>query len=186
MIALRLPMLAVALVAVAPVVAQTTPSPAELQAGLVGKWSGALGYRDYQSNKLFELPVRTEITALPDKATVLRVSVFDDGPATGLVHITSASLYDAAKGTVSTTTLRKGRTVETASDSVTVLRFTDAQHWEVRYERDGTDDDKPARVRITETRDGNRVTSVKEVMPRAAEAKGWQFRNRTRLERLVP
>ena len=186
MISPRLPVLAVALFVAAPVLAQASPSPAELQAGLAGKWSGALGYRDYQSNKLFELPVRTEITALPDKATVLRVSVFDDGPATGLVHITSASLYDAAKGSVSTTTLRKGRTVETVSDAVTLLRFTDPEHWEVRYERDGTDDDKPARVRTTETRDGNRVTSVKEVMPRATEAKGWQFRNQTRLERAAP
>ena len=185
MIALRLSVLTAALVCAAPVSAQATPTPADLQAGLAGKWSGALGYRDYRSNKLFELPVRTEITTLPDKATIVRVSTFDDGPANGLVYITSASLYDTAKTSVSTTTLRKGRPVETASDTVTVLRFADATHWAVRYERDGNDDDKPARIRTTETREGDRVITIKEVMPRSAEAQGWQFRNQTRLDRLA-
>lgn len=167
----------------APALAQGLPSPLDLQAGLAGKWTGALGYRDYQSNKLFELPVKTDIRALPDKATVIRVSSFDDGPKTGFVYITSASLYDTAKSTVTTTTLRKGRAVESSDQTVTTITYTDAMHWVVRYDHDGTDNDKPALLRTTETRDGDTVTVIKEVMPKDQPAKGWQFRNQTRLSR---
>lgn len=174
---------ALACLVAVPVAAQTIPTPFELQAGLTGKWTGALGYRDYRTNKLFELPVTTEIRALPDQATVIRISSFDDGPKTGFVYITSASLYDPAKSTVATTTLRKGRAVETSTDTVTVVVYTDAAHWAVRYESDGSDDGKPARLRTTETRDGDTVRTVKEVLPRAYAAKGWQFRNQARLVR---
>ncbi len=175
--------LLVSVLIAAPLVAQEKPSPYELQAGLAGKWTGALGYRDYQSNRLFELPVSTEIRALPDQATVIRISTFDDGPKTGLVYITSASLYDPTASTVATTILRKGRAVETSTDTVTTVTYADATHWVVRYEADGTDDNKPALLRTTETRDGDKVTTVKEVMPKANLAKGWQFRNQTRLVR---
>ncbi len=168
-----------------PALAQATPSPFDLQAGLAGKWVGALGYRDYQSNKLFELAMKTDIQALPDKATVIRVTAFDDGPKAGLVYITAASLYDTAKSAVSTTTLRKGRTVETSTETVTTFAYADPTHWVVRYEEDGTDDDKPALLRTTETRDGDTVKTIKEVMPKAEAAKGWQFRNQTRLTKAV-
>jgi hypothetical protein len=161
--------------------ADTLPSPAMIEVGLVGNWTGALGYRDYQTNQLFELVMKTEIRGVPDGLTFIRTSSFDDGPKVGLVWITSASLYDAAKNAVTTTTLRKGRTVETETDVVSVLTYSDATHWSVRYERDGTDDDKPAKLRTTETRDGDTVLAVKEVMPADAVAKGWQFRNQTRL-----
>lgn len=174
---------ALACLIAAPALGQGLPSPLELQAGLAGKWTGALGYRDYQSNKLFELPVKTEVQALPDKATVIRVSSFDDGPKTGFVYITSASLYDTAKSTVTTTTLRKGRPVVSSTEIVTTVTYTDPTHWVVRYDNDGTDDDKPALLRTTETRDGDTVTAVKEVMPKTQTAKGWQFRNQTRLSR---
>ncbi len=167
-----------------PVWAQTMPAPYALQAGLAGKWTGALGYRDYQSNQMFELPVTTEIQALPDGATIVRVSSFDDGPQTGFVYITSASLYDAAQASVSTTTLRKGRPVETGVEKVTTVSFTDATHWVVRYDNRGSDDNKPAQLRTTETRDGDTLTAVKEVLPDDQPGKGWQFRNRTRLARV--
>jgi hypothetical protein len=169
----------------APALAQAAPLPFDLQAGLSGKWTGSLGYRDYQSNKLFELAIKTDIQALPDKATVIRVTAFDDGPKVGLVYITSASLYDAAKSTVATTTLRKGRAVEISTETATTVTYTDLTHWVVRYEEDGTDDDKPAMLRTTETRDGNMVKTVKEVMAKAEAAKGWQFRNQTRLTRIA-
>ena len=129
----------VAALVASPLCAQEKPGPHVLQAGLAGNWTGALGYRDYKSNKLFELPMTTEIRALPDKATFIRVSSFDDGPKTGFVYITSASLYDSAKGNVATTTLRKGRPVETSTDMVTTVTYTDATHWVVRYQSDGTD-----------------------------------------------
>jgi hypothetical protein len=175
---------ALACLVATPAATQTLPSPFELQAGLAGRWTGALGYRDYKTNKLFELPVTTDIQALPDKATVIRISAFDDGPKTGLVHITSASLYDLAKSSVSAVSFRKGQPVEVSTDAVRTVSYTDPTHWVVQYSADGSDDDKPALLRTTETRDGDKVLTVKEVMPRAGIEKGWQFRNQTRLTKV--
>jgi hypothetical protein len=163
--------------------AEPAPSPAVIQASLVGNWSGALGYRDYQSNKLFELTMKTEVRAVPDGLTFVRTSSFDDGPKVGLVWITSSSLYDPARSTVTTSTMRKGRIVETDTDKVTVISYRDPAHWSLRYEREGTDDEKPAKLRTTETRDGDALLTIKEVMPADAVAKGWQFRNQVRLVR---
>lgn len=161
------------------------PPPAELERGLAGRWAGTLGYRDYQSDKLFELPVRSEITALPDGVTVLRVSTFDDGPKVGAVIITTASLHDPKAGTVTSASLRKGRTVETGTERLTVTAFTDATHWTVVAEEDGSDDDKPALLRVTEVRDGDTLTATKEVQPKAGDGR-WQFRNVTKLTRQRP
>ena len=53
----------------------------------------------------------------------------------------------------------------------------------MRSEADGSDDDKPARLRVTETRDGDALLAVKEVLPAAATDGKWRFRNQTRLTR---
>ena len=163
--------------------AAETPTPAALQGGLAGQWRGALGYRDYQTDALFELAVDTEIRALPDGVTVVRVSSFDDGPKVGLVYITTASLYDAKAGTVSAAMLRKGRAAELTVDSVAVTAYSDPAHWTMRYERDGTDGDSPAKIRTTETRDGDTVLAVKDVLPATATDGKWRFRNQLRLTR---
>jgi len=175
---------ALALVTASPGATQALPSPLDLQAGLTGRWSGALGYRDYKTNKLFELPVTSEIQVLPDRATVIRISAFDDGPKAGVVFITSASLYDPAKSSVTTVTFRKGRPVEESTDTVKTITYADPTHWVVEYSADGSDDDKPALLRTTETRDGDTVLTVKEVMPKAEMSKGWRFRNQTRLSKV--
>lgn len=168
--------------AAVPVAAAGTPAPADLETGLAGNWTGSLGYRDYQSDKLFELALKTEIRTLPDGVTVLRISTFDDGPKTGFVTITTASLHDRAAGTVTSASLRKGRKVETDTETLTVAAYTDPAHWTIRAEQDGEDDDKPALLRITEVRDGDTLTATKEVQPKGS-AKGWQFRNVTKLVR---
>ncbi len=160
-------------------VAQSTP--AELDQGLAGTWSGALGYRDYQSNKLEELPVSTTIEVLADGVTSIRVSRFNDGPKVGAVYITSAALHDLKAGTVTTVSLRKGRPVESSIDRLTTAKYVDPTHWTVIAERDGEDGDKSARIRTTESRDGNQLLAVKEVMPAGTTV--WAFRNQTHLTR---
>lgn len=159
------------------------PAPAALEAGLAGRWHGALGYRDYQSNELFELAVDTDIRAVADGVTVIRVSTFDEGPGKTPVYITTASLFVAVTGTVAETTLRMGRPVEVATDRVIIVGYTDAAHWTMRYERDGIDGGKPAKLRSTETRDGDAMLTVKEVIPATAADGIWRFRNQTRLKR---
>ncbi|MBC7495639.1 MAG: hypothetical protein H7243_00545 [Sphingomonadaceae bacterium] len=161
-----------------------TPTPAALESGLAGRWRGALGYRDYQSNKLEELPVETEIRAVGDGVSVVRIAKFDDGPKTGTVTITTAALYDDKAGTVSEVSLRKGRPVEVATEHVAVTARIDATHWTLSYTEDGQDNDAPARLRITETLTGDTLLSVKEVLPATATDGVWRFRNQTRLARL--
>lgn len=173
----------IAAVALAAAVA-CAPTPAELHAGLAGQWRGALGYRDYQSNKLFELPVTTEFRMIPDAATEVAVSAFDDGPKAGTVYITSLSLFDAKAGTVISTSFRKAGRPDIETGQVSVTAFGDATHWTLIYEATASDDNKPARIRVTETRDGETLLSVKEVAPNAPEGAPFRFRNQTRLTRV--
>ena len=164
--------------------AAAAPSAAELQAALAGDWKGALGYRNYQDDKLMELPVQTRITAVGDGVTVLRTSVFEDGPSVGAVRITTASLFDPAAGAVTSASLRKGRPAEVFTETVTVPDYRDPIHWTIVYQRTGVDGDAEARIRITETRDGATLLSVKEVRPLSPADTPWAFRNQTRLVRV--
>jgi hypothetical protein len=101
-----------------------TPSPTDLRLSLVGRWSGALGYRDYQSNRLFEIPVTTTIEALPDGLTLIRRSLFDDGPDKP-VWITTVSLDDRAAATVTSAAFRAGRPVEPLVETMSVRDVRD-------------------------------------------------------------
>ncbi|GGE17902.1 hypothetical protein GCM10011529_25520 [Polymorphobacter glacialis] len=163
------------------IAAGPVPDAAALHAGLAGRWTGSLGYRDYQTDKMSEIAVKTEIRALPDGVTVLRISEFDDGPRVGAVFITTASLHDSKAGTVSSATLRKGNSVEIETETLAVTAYVDAAHWTIVAEADGSDDDKPARLRVTEVRDGLLLTATKDVQPKGTAT--WAFRNRTLLRK---
>lgn len=162
-----------------PVAAQEAPSATALRAGLAGSWSGALGYRDYQSDKLFEIPVTTTIEVVPDGLTQIRRSLFDDGPDKP-VWITTVSLDDGIAGTVTSASYRAGRAVELSTETVTVATYVDPTHWSIVYARTGRDGDSDAEIRITETRDGSDLLEIKEVRPVGSGA-AWAYRNQTRL-----
>ena len=175
--------LALALILPAIADAQDTPSATELRLGLAGHWTGALGYRDYQSDELFELPVATTITTPGDGATLIRQSLFDDGPGKP-VWITTISLDDPAAGTSTSTSFRAGEQPELSTETVRVSAFADPTHWTLVYAETGEDDDAPADIRVTETRDGDALLSIKEVRPVGASTAAWRFRNQTRLTRV--
>ena len=107
--------------------AADAPSPEALERGLAGRWTGALEYRDYQSNRSFKLPTTALLSTGPDGATMTRLSSFDDGPKTGVVTITTVSLFDAS-GIVTSAMFRKGRVVEMWSDAARVSVYEDATH----------------------------------------------------------
>jgi len=164
--------------------AQGQPTATELRLGLVGRWSGALGYRDYQTDQLFEIPVTTTIATPGDGATLVRQSLFDDGPDKP-VWITSVSLDDPTAGTSTSASFRAGNTPDLSTESVRVAAFRDPTHWTVIYSQTAEDDDQPADIRVTETRDGDSLLEVKEVRPVGADLTAWRFRNQTRLTRVV-
>ena len=158
-------------------------SAAALLRSTAGRWSGALGYRDYQSDRLFEIPVTTTIVQVADGVTQIRTSLFDDGPDKP-VWITTTSLLDEAAGTVTSASYRSGQAVGLTTETVRVANWTDQTHWTLVYESVAEDDDQPAEIRVTETRDGDSLMSVKDVRPVGADDSAWRFRNQTRMARL--
>jgi hypothetical protein len=168
---------------VTPATAQPTPvDVAAARASLAGQWQGSLEYLDYGANKWFGIPVKTLVEDQGDGATMIRKSDFDDGPATGNVRITSVELYDPAAGTITTGTFRKGRKVEVDSYTVRIEgRPVDAVRWTMVEETLGTDDNRPATLRLTTTRDGDKIETVKQIDFQDDDRAEWITRNRTRL-----
>ncbi len=168
----------------APTGATLPPTPALLERALAGGWRGALEYRDYQSNDTFQLPMDTHVTLGKDGATLTRLSTFDDGPVTGLVYITTVSLFDDAGARVTHAVFRKGRAVEVWTDEAKVLRYTDDSDWSVVYQHAGTDGDAKADIRVTQTLANGELLAVKEVKPLDAPDSAFVFRNQVRLKRI--
>lgn len=163
--------------------AQAGPTVLQLERGLAGHWRGVLQYRDYQSDRLLDLPMRSHVQVGPDQVTITRLSTYDDGPVTGWVYITTVSLFDAASGRVSSATFRKGRAVETWTEDAQVLQHRDAEHWTVAYQQLGQDNRQPALIRVTQTREGATLSTRKEVKPPDAPDSAFTLRNQIRLTR---
>ncbi len=164
--------------------AQTTWTPEQLLAGLAGEWEGALGYRDYQSNELFELPVVTTIRMADDGRTAIRSSRFDEGDAPD-VYIVSMSAFDTQSGLYETAGFRAGRAMYTTREAVALAEPPrDAEHWRLTFTGRGMDDDRAADIRVTITRDGDETVAVKEVDYLEDPAVNFEFRNQTRLRRV--
>jgi hypothetical protein len=170
--------------------AQATPVPtqpvdgAAARASLAGQWAGSLEYLDYSANQWFGIPVKTSIEDQGDQATTIRKSDFDDGPTVGIVRITTVELFDAAAGTLTTGTFRKGRTVDVTQYAPRMDRTPkDADHWTMIEETLGKDNDRAAMLRLTTTRDGNSLETIKQVDFQDDDKAEWITRNRTRLTR---
>jgi hypothetical protein len=159
------------------------PSPADLEAGLAGQWAGTLSYRDYQSDKMVDLPMRSEIRALDDGATVLNIATFDD--QSGNVIITTVELFNRKAGTVDNVAIRLGKPIDRESDKVSLVAYSDAQHWTLQFDHDGMDGKVRAKIRSIETRDGDTLSSEEDFVPLAAKKKDWVMRNVTKLTRAV-
>lgn len=176
--ATRLTLLALLAVGL-PAQAQPNPTAAELERSLSGLWTGALEYRDYQSNRQEKLPMQTRLSVGPDQATLTRLSTFDDGPRVGNVFITTVSLFNAAGTRVTSAMFRHGRDVEMVTDEAAVTTWQDNTRWTVVYQRQGIDGGQAADIRVTQSRSGAVLKAVKEVKPAGAPDSAWAFRNQT-------
>lgn len=153
------------------------------RAALAGTWQGKLEYRDYQADRWFGLPVTITIEAVGDGTTLIRKAAFDDGPRVGIVHIVTVGVFDRAKSSENAASFRVGRPVEPVTNALRLSAARDATHWTLVEERDGSDDDRPARIRETTTRDGASLTTLKEVDFSDDAKAEWLVRNRTTLTR---
>ncbi len=146
-----------------------------------GEWEGELYYLDYQSGQRFGIPMRVDAELTPDGTTLVRRLTFTD-PG-NLVHAVNLSTIDRDTGELVEAYFREGRGEMNRFDIVKI-DFTDETEWELIYEQDGIDDDRPARIRHTVSREGNSMSSSKAV--RFLHDDGEYFvRNGTVLE-LVP
>jgi len=176
---------ATAFVVAAPAAAE--PSLAEARQSLVGRWQGKLEYRDYQADRWFGLPVIVEVRDGGDGVTLIRTADYDDGPSTGTVRITTVSML-APNGTEETSaTFRKGRAVETATAKLALVGSSkDRENWTLIETIAGKDDDRPATIRLTTTRTGKKVVTLKEVDFQDDSKAEWLGRNRTMILRVEP
>lgn len=184
-------LLAVPLAALAPpALAQEAPAStapltlAEAVASEVGEWTGKLEYRDYQADRWFGLPVRVAVRDGGDGVTQIRVADFDDGPRVGIVRITTVTMLGADGASGYAVSFRKGQEPELGRASLRLAEARDATHWTLIAESEASDDDRPARIRETTVRDGDTLTSLKEVDFTDDEADEWLVRNRTVLTRV--
>jgi hypothetical protein len=164
--------------------AAAVTSAVDLEATLTGCWSGVLQYRDYQSNRMVELPMHTKIVAVGDHRTFLRESGFDDG-ANKIVYITTLTQFSPTGDSVTYATSRAGTPLELTTEEVVVETVRDSAHWREQYRRVGLDGDTESDIRVDVTRDGERLVSEKHVKGVGEPVEAFQLRNRTELHRLT-
>src|SRR4051794_2519895 len=146
---------------------------------LIGRWQGKLEYRDYQADKWFGLPVKVEVRDGGDGVTLIRTADYDDGPKTGNVRITTVSMLAKDGIHESSATFRKGREPELETAALALTAARDATHWTLVETVAGKDDDRPATIRLTTTRDGASLVTLKEVDFTDDANAEWLTRNRT-------
>lgn len=132
----------------------------EALASAAGDWEGELYYLDYQSGQRFGIPMRAEIEATPDGATVIRRLTWTD-PG-NLVYAVLLTTIDRDTGELVEAFFRDGKGEYMRYD-VSGANIESATKWKVVYEHDGTDAGRPARIRHAVERDGDLMTSKKSV-----------------------
>ncbi|WP_404368921.1 hypothetical protein AB5I39_15700 [Sphingomonas sp. MMS24-J45] len=163
----------------------TGTKAAALLAGTAGRWQGELQYRDYQSNTWQGLPMTVTIAAQPDRVTTVRTAQFDDGPKTGIVTITTVNAVDPVAATLSYAAFRRSRPTDTGVEQISAAEAgADATHWKIVTMERRTDGNQVADVRETTTRDGDTLTTLKEVNPVEDGKDEWLPRNRSVLRRV--
>jgi hypothetical protein len=159
---------------------------AAMLAGTAGQWSGELQYRDYQSDSWQGIPMTVAVVAQPDGVTTVRTAQFDDGPPTGIVTITTMGMVDVAATGFNYVGYRRLRAPDSGSAQISDVRAgSDATHWTIVTIENRLDGNSMAQVRETTTRDGDRLTTLKEVNPTDDNADTWLPRNRTILQRVA-
>ena len=153
------------------------PGPNEITLLLRGEWGGTLEYKDYQKpDKRVKLP--TQLTVTNGFAEGVSMHwVYDDGPGKTVIEDDRFVIAGDLK-TVDWTGLKdKEPTIFTV---LSTSRLADGKLMLV-MERDGMDDNKPARIRDTLTVGPTTVTLLKEVRFGAGEP--FTFRHEYRMTR---
>ena len=136
------------------------PSAAKrLHATMAGRWTGSLRYRDYRdSTKFVTLPTLLDGVVEADSTAVRLDFTYDDGPGKTVKESDRFSLAGDAK------TLTWGAAKEPDKQSrYTITSLTDGASIQFVAERDGEDNNKPARIRETVAASATELRILKEV-----------------------
>ena len=126
----------------------------------IGSWDGELYYLDYQSGQRFDIPMQATVKSTPDGATLIRHLTWTD-PG-NLVHAVVLSTIDRDTEELVEAYFRNGKAEYLRYDVISANIASDTT-WSLKFEQEGTDGNRPARIRITAERDGDRMTSKKSV-----------------------
>lgn len=151
-------------------------------ASLEGTWLGELYYLDYQSGQRFGIPMLVNAERTPDGATLLQRVRFTDPGAE--VYAVTLTTVEADSGDILEAYFREQRG-EFARYALTSVDYASPADWTLVMTRAGTDDDRPANIRITLARRGDDLDSHKEVQFTDQADARWFKRNGTELKRAV-
>ncbi|WOE74914.1 hypothetical protein [Alterisphingorhabdus coralli] len=152
-----------------------------LRHAMTGQWSGELAYRDYQNDRWFSIPMKVETGGLKTARTFITLAEFDDG-ASGKVRTSSMAMLADKGETEYFTQYRPGRKPDSYANNLQVVSATDLTHWTIVATREGVDDNRPALIKETSVRDGDTLTTLKEVhFIDNPDADDWVVRNRITL-----
>lgn len=151
-------------------------------ASITGDWSGELYYLDYQTGQRFGIPMSVSAEVTPDGATLLQKVQFTDPGV--VVHAITLTTVSRETGEVLEAYFREQRG-EYSRYTLTDVDYKSAEQWSLVMEREGSDDDRPATIRTTLTRQGDSLDSLKEVRFSDVADSAWFKRNGTELKRVA-
>jgi hypothetical protein len=131
----------------------------QIDANLLGSWTGHLQYRDFQSDKLVNLPTWLEVTSAADQKSLLFAYTYDDGPSKVVLERSTVTL-DIPNRTFTVTSDR-----DHSSDTFKVIGLdllSPMGFGNLTLTGSGTENDKPVEVRITLTLSRNQYEYRKE------------------------
>ncbi len=152
----------------------------DLNANFVGKWTGQLEYRDFQSNAQVFLPTWLTITESADQKTLQFNYVYDDGPTKTVRELTTVTL-DPATSKITFTSDR-----DKSSDTYALQgldEFAKLGRGTLILTGPGKENDKPVDVRITVTLRRNLYTYRKETR---RQGEDFKFRDAYTFTRAEP
>ncbi len=129
---------------------------------LLGNWTGALEYRDFSSNKMVKLPTTLTVTRGSAADSVSLAFTFEDGPN----KIVKDTLDVAVDSASSHATITDSGNPASAYDVSGLDQFN--KTGEIILTKDGTDNDKPAKIRETIKLAKDKFDYLREVEPNGA------------------
>jgi hypothetical protein len=174
------------LISVSPVTsAQTlaTPPAKDLNTNFLGKWTGQLEYRDFQTDAQTFLPTWLTITETPDRRSLQFQYVYDDGPGKTVRELMTVTL-DPATAKI---TFSSDRDYTSETYAVEGLdEFAKLGRGTLTFTGPGKESDKPIDVRITLTLRRNLYTYRKETRRQGVQGQDFKFRDAYTFTRAEP